>query len=175
MHHLADLTALNDQSCLYTLTHIDEIMMDSTHCEQGGNSHMVAVGATVGEDNIVESVIDALLGFMTELVDSIVQADAALRGIEEDGQLHGVKALVADVTKDVELRIGQDGMRQSYHLTVGLVGIEDTRTHTTDIFGERHDEILADGVDGRVGHLCELLTEIVEEDLRTIAQYDGNS
>ena len=47
------------------------------------------------------------------------------------------------------------------------LGVRDVHAHSTDIFGKRHDQFLTDGVDGRVSDLCELLTEIVEEQLRT--------
>jgi len=66
-------------------------------------------------------------------------------------------------------------MRQSHHLAVALVGIQYARAHTTDVFGEAHDEFLADGVDGRVGNLCELLAEIVEEYLRFVREHGERS
>ena len=54
-------------------------------------------------------------------------------------------------------------MRQSHHLTIRLIGIQDTRAHSSDILCQRHHQILTDRVDGGVGHLGELLPEIVEE------------
>ena len=62
-------------------------------------------------------------------------------------------------------------MRQAHHLAVCLIGREDACAHTSDILSERHHEFLADGVDGGVGHLCKLLAEVVEEDLRFVAQH----
>ena len=34
MHHLANLTALNDQSRLYTLASVDEVVVYGTHGKQ---------------------------------------------------------------------------------------------------------------------------------------------
>ena len=62
-------------------------------------------------------------------------------------------------------------MWQTHHLTVGLVRHEDTRPHPADIFGQRHDQFLAYGVDGRVGHLGKLLPEVVEEHLRAVGKH----
>ena len=66
-------------------------------------------------------------------------------------------------------------MWQTNHLTVALVRIQDTGTHTTDVLGEGHHEFLADRVDGRVGYLGELLTEVVEEYLRFVADNSQRS
>ena len=62
-------------------------------------------------------------------------------------------------------------MGETHHLTVGLVWVEDTRSHTADIFGKAHDELLADRVDSRVGDLSKLLAEIVEENLRLVGEH----
>ena len=50
-------------------------------------------------------------------------------------------------------------------MAVALIRRKDARTYATDIFGETHYKFLTYRVDGRIGDLCELLAEIVEEDL----------
>ena len=67
--------------------------------------------------------------------------------------------------------VGQYGLWQTHHLTVRGVGRQDVRTYSTDVLGQRHHQFLADGVDSRIGDLCKLLTEIVEEHLRTVANH----
>ena len=62
-------------------------------------------------------------------------------------------------------------MWQSHHLAVRFVGMEDAGTYTSDVFGQRHDQLLPYGVDGRVGDLGKLLAEVVEEHLRPVAQH----
>ena len=86
-------------------------------------------------------------------------------------QFDRIESLVADITKDIELGVVQYGVRQTNHLTVGLIGVEDARAHPTDIFRKTHHELLTDGVDGGVRYLCELLTEIVEECLRLVGEH----
>ena len=68
--------------------------------------------------------------------------------------------------------VGQHGLRQAHHLAVRGIGRQDVRAHGADVLGERHHQFLADGVDGGIGHLRELLTEVVEEHLWTVAD-DG--
>ena len=126
---------------------------------------MSLIHATVGEDDIVVTVVHALGSLLAKLVESLVQTFLALRCLEEHVELHGVESLVTDILENIELGIGQDWVWQAHHLAVGLVWVQDTRAYTTDVLGETHHEVLTDGVDGRVGNLCELLTEVVEENL----------
>ena len=62
-------------------------------------------------------------------------------------------------------------MGQAHHLAVGLVRIKDACAHAANILCETHYEVLAYGVDGRVGDLCELLTEVIEEYLWLVREY----
>ena len=62
-------------------------------------------------------------------------------------------------------------MRQAHHLAVRLVGIQDTRAYSSDVLRQTHHQLLANRVDGGVRHLGELLTEVVEERLRPVAQH----
>ena len=109
---------------------------------------------------------------MAKVVDGSAQTVFAFLLIKEHGQFLGLESLVSDIAEDVELRVGQHGLRQSYHLAVGGIGGEDVCAHGSDILCQTHHQILTNGIDGRVGDLGKLLTEIIEEDLRTVAN-DG--
>ena len=61
-------------------------------------------------------------------------------------------------------------MRQSHHLTIRFIGIQDTRAHSSDILCQRHHQILTDRVDGGVRYLGELLPEIVKEYISKISE-----
>ena len=65
--------------------------------------------------------------------------------------------------------ICKHGLWQSHHLAIAGIWLQDVCANGTDVFCQAHHQFLADGVDGWVGHLGELLTEIVEERLWTIA------
>ena len=104
-----------------------------------------------------------------------MQSFFALGGFEEHVELDGIEALVADILKDIQLGIGQDRMWQTNHLAVALVWVQDAGTYSTDILGKTHHEVLTDRVDGRVGNLSKLLTEVVEEDLWLVGKYGKRS
>ena len=184
MHGLADFAAFHDECRLHALAHGDEIVVDGAHGQQRGDIAACYLSrrqvALVGKDDVVVTVIDSFLGILAELVEGHAEVFAGLRiprftslrmSLEDHRQLDGVETLVPDVTENVELGVVQDGMGQSHHLAVGLVGVQDASAHASDIFGERHHEVLADGVDGRVGDLGELLTEIVEEHLWLVGEH----
>ena len=145
-------------------------MVHGTHGEQRRDGDVLVIDVAVGEDDIVISVVNTLLGVVAQAVDGLVETLAAHGRIS--GSLKGhaefacVEAFIADVAKNVELGVGQDGVGQTHHLAVGLVGVEDAGAHAADVLRETHHEVLTDGVDGRVGDLRELLAEVIEEDLR---------
>ena len=62
-------------------------------------------------------------------------------------------------------------MRQAHHLAMAFIGQEDVVAHGANVFRERHHQLLADGVDGRIGDLGKLLTEIVEQQLRSVGEH----
>ena len=145
--------------------------MYGTDGEQRRYGRVVAVDVAVGEYDVVVAVIHAALRLLAQVVEGLAQPFLALGALEYDGQLHGVEALVAYVAEYVELRVGEYGVRQAHHLAVGLVGSEDACAHAAYVLAERHHQILAYGVDGRVGDLRELLAEVVEEYLRAVGEH----
>ena len=66
-------------------------------------------------------------------------------------------------------------MWQTDHLAVAFVWVQDAGTYSTDILGKTHHKVLTDGVDGRVGNLSKLLTEVVEENLWLVGKYGKRS
>ena len=126
---------------------------------------MGLIHATVAQDDVVVTVIHALCSLLAEFIQGLMQSFFALGGFENHVKLDGIESLVADILKDIQLGIGQDRMWQTDHLTVALVWVQNAGTYSTDILGKTHHEVLTDGVDGRVGNLSKLLTEVVEEDL----------
>ena len=62
-------------------------------------------------------------------------------------------------------------MWQTDHLAVALVWVQNAGTYSTDILGKTHHKVLTDRVDGRVGNLSKLLTEVVEENLWLVGEH----
>jgi len=136
---------------------------------------MGLIHATVGEDDIVVTVIHALCRLLAEFIQSLMQSFFALGGFENHVKLDGIESLVADILKDIQLGVGQDRMWQANHLAVALVRVQDAGTYSSDILGKTHHEVLTDGVDGWVGNLSKLLTEVVEEDLWLVGKHSKRS
>ena len=60
MHYLTNFTTFYDEGSLHTLAGIDQIMMYGAYGEQRWDCRMGFIHATVGEDNIVVTIIHAL-------------------------------------------------------------------------------------------------------------------
>ena len=98
VHHLANLTALNNQGCLHTLTHADQIMVNSADGQQRWDGCMLLVEVAVAQDNVVNTLIYTGFSLMTQVVECLTKSFLALCYLKENRQLLGVEALVADVT-----------------------------------------------------------------------------
>ena len=170
MHHLTDFTTLDNQSRLNSFLYRNQIMMDSTYSNKRRDGCMTVIDVAVGQDNIVDSTIHTCFSLFAQLVDTRSHTGFAFRFIKEDGKFFCVESFVSDVAEDIEFGVCQYWLRQTHHLAVRLVRCQDIHTHSSDVFGERHDELLANRVDWWVGHLGELLSEVVEQQLRTVGQ-----
>ena len=171
MHGLAYLTAFHDEGGLHTLADADQIVMDGTYSQQRGDGGMRLVNIPVAEDDVVHSLVHTVLCLMTEIVQRLAQSFFSFLDVEEYREFLCLESFVADVAKYIELGVGQHGLGQSHHLAVRGIWCQDVRTHSTNILRETHHQFLAYRVDGRVGHLCKLLTEVVEEHLRTVTDH----
>ena len=98
MHGLANLTALNNQGCLYALAHADQIVVNSTYSQQRWDGSMLVINIAVREDDVVDTLVNTCLGILAELVQGLAETFLAFLYIEEDGQLLGVESLISDIT-----------------------------------------------------------------------------
>ena len=171
MHYLTNFTTFYDEGSLHTLAGINQIMMYGAYGEQRWDGCMGLIHTTVAQDDVVIAIIHALGSLLAEFIQSLMQSFFALGGFENHVKLYCIESLVADILKDIQLGIGQDRMWQANHLAVAFVRVQNAGTYTADILGKTHHEVLTDGVDGRVGNLSKLLTEVVEEDLWLVGEY----
>src|SRR5574344_225278 len=132
---------------------------------------MFLIYVTVAQDDIVVPLVHTRFCFLAEVIQCFAQTFLTFAAFKENRQFYGVEALITDVTEYIELGICQNRMGQAHHLTVGLVRIQNTGTYSADIFCQTHHQFLTDGVDGRVGDLRKLLTEIVKENLWLVREY----
>ena len=134
---------------------------------------MAGIDAAVGKNDIVHAILHRLRRLLAKVVEREAHGLLGVvgAGVEEHGQFDGLETLVTDIAENVELAVVEHRVRQAHHFAMRLVGQENVHAHRADVFRERHDEFLAYGVDGGVGHLRELLPEVVEQELRLAAEH----
>ena len=115
----------------------------------------------------------ACLGALAELVERLAHAGGAVVGAIGDVERDGAELVVGDVADAadaLQVLVGEDRMRSLEPLLLrGAFEVEQVRPRP-DEGHERHDQLLADRVDRRVGHLREVLLEIGVQQLRPVGQ-----
>ena len=132
---------------------------------------MCFVNTTVWQNNVVYAIIHTLLCHVAKIIERLFQALSTLCRLKSHGQFNGIKALIANVAKNVELTICQNRLWQTHHLAMALVWRKNIHAHSSHILSERHNQLLTNRVNSRIGNLGKLLTEVVKQQLRTVWQY----
>ncbi|KAI3478074.1 hypothetical protein L1887_60005 [Cichorium endivia] len=163
--HLASLGGLDHEGDAATLLVADEVVVNTTAGDERGDGDAVGADGAVGEDDDAVAVADGLRGLGADAVEGGLVPDDALTLVvgDVDGLGSPVGVDRVDLLDGVELVDAEDGRREEQ--TVALLGLHLEQVALgTDVLLERHDDRLANGVDGRVGDLGEELTEVVVND-----------
>ncbi len=169
VHDFARLAALDDERDLGARLLLDEPVVHGSHGEQTGDRSVGGVDSAVGDDEQRVSGCDGVCGACTQLIERIAKAGFAIFRAEECRQRGRKQIAGRDAAQLFQISIGQDGMRQLEGVAV-LGGLVEDVALGADVADERHDELFANGIDGRVGDLREELLEVVEERLRTVRE-----
>ena len=141
--------------------------------EQRGDRHAVGAGGAVGQDDDVLAGANGLLGARQSLSSALPMPAGAVIGAIGDVERDGAELIVGDVADAadaLQVLVGEDRMRRLEPLLLrGAFEVEQVRPRA-DKGHERHDQLLADRVDRRVGHLGEVLLEISVQQLRLVGQ-----
>ena len=148
-------------------------MMHGGGREQRGDRDAVGAGGAVGQDDDVLARAHGRFGALAELVERLAHAGGAVVGAIGDVERDGAELIVGDVADAadaLQILVGEDRMRRLEPLLLrGAFEVEQVRPRP-DEGHERHDQLLADRVDRRVGHLREVLLEIGVQQLRPVGQ-----
>ncbi len=136
---------------------------------------MVGTDVTVREDQDPGALVDRAAGVAEQGLERVVEQPprrgaTGARPREAHGQRlrlevgHEVPAEAGDVV------VGEDRMRQAEHAALAGRLLEEVAL-AADTRHQRHDRLLADGVDGRVRHLRELLLEVPVEELWPLREH----
>ena len=171
VHDLARLARLRDDAGGGAQALADQVMVQAGGGQQDGDRRVLGVHVAVGEDEDGSPVGDGPLRLLEDALEPLAQRLAVAAGVEEDVDVGRTDARLAGAAQAHHVLGGEDRMRQleAAHVLGRLgqqVALGPDEAH------QRHDELLAQRVDRRVGHLREELLEVGEQELRAVAK-DG--
>ena len=150
-------------------------MVYGTYSQQRRNGCMCCINLTIGKNDVVYPFIHCRLGFLAQLIQCLTQTFRSSCCIEQHRQFHGIEPFIANVAQYIKLRIVQNRVWQTHHLTMRFTRQQDVGSYSSDIFRQRHHQFLTYRIDWRIGHLRKLLTEIIEQYLRLVGQHSQRS
>ena len=166
---LAGRAGLHDQARLGAKPGAHEVVVHGGGREQGGDRHVEPVHRAVGEDEDVVVAADRLFRLPADPPErGLHPARALLRAVADvDGaRAEPAAGMGLDLADRPQLAVGEDRLLDlDPALRARPPEVEEVRARPDD-GDERHHELFADGVDGRVGDLREVLPEVVREGLR---------
>ena len=95
---------------------------------------MSGIHITVAQYNVVHPFADGLFRLLAKCCECFLQSGTTLCYFKQQGQFHRFETFVADVAKNIQLCIAQDGMVEAHHLTMAFAGCQDVHAHGADIF-----------------------------------------
>ena len=169
MVHLAGLAALKHESNLCAQRLFHQVMMHRAGDHQGAQRHTVSGDGAVRKDGEAVAISNGLLGLGTDALQRLGRAGWPICLGKSDVDFFRAPTAVIHALERMKLPVGQNGMRQAQALAVGL-GCVDQVFLGANVAFKRHDDLLANGVDGGICHLCKELTEIIVEHPRLVAE-----
>ena len=169
MHHLARLAALDDERHLGAGLLAHQPIVHGRHGQQAGDRRVGRIDAAIGNDQQRVAGIHGQRCARAQVIERVLQPGLAVVGAEERRQRGRQQIARRDAAQLLKVAIGQNGMRQLERVAVLRRLVQDVALRA-DVADERHHQLFANGIDGRIGDLREELLEIVEQRLRPIGK-----
>ena len=173
---LAHVTGLDEQAHLGAGLLADEVVVDGSREEQRRDRREVATGVTVGEHDEARTAGDGLRHLGEDLLEAVAHGGRSPGDVVEAAD--DVRRVAGQVTVGVDVHdLGELVVVDDREVEDELAGVR--RRGRQGVALGAHagaqggDELLADRVERRVGHLGEELREVVEEQPRPRRQ-DGD-
>ena len=141
--------------------------------EQRRHRNVGRTGAAIRQDDDVDAFAHGRLGADAERVERLLQAGGAVLGRPGGVERAGLEMTVADLRDGADLfevRVREDGLARFQPLEPRRAFEIEQVGPRADDRNEAHDQLLADRIDRRVGHLGEVLLEIGEQQLGLVGQ-----
>ena len=139
----------------------DQMLLQRGHRQQRGNGHVVFIHAPVGQNQHVRAVLVGAVAGHEQVVERVLQRLAAV--VQHRDPRH-VQGLLVGALDAQQVGIGQDGLFQAQHGAILRPVLKQVPV-AAHVHRRVGDDLLADGVDGRVGDLCEQLPEVGKQRL----------
>ena len=160
----ARLAGVDDDAGQHALAAPGEVVMHGTCREQCGHGDALVVGGAVTENEQPGAVVDGCLGLGAESLDGGFESLGTVTSRPGHVQRFG-REVVGDGLQRFELMGKQEGRLEMDDPGM-LLGLGEQVALRSDIGLDRHDQVLTDRVDWRVGDLGEQLLEVRVEKLR---------
>ena len=171
--HLARLAGFDHEADRRAQPLTDEMMMHRRAGEQRRHGNVLHARAPIGEDDDVDAFAHRGLGARAQGFERVLEPRGALLGRPGGVENARAEMAAADLGHRADLfqiRIGEDRLAHFQPLEMGGAFDVEQVGPRPDDGHEAHDQLLADRVDRRVGHLGEVLLEIGEQKLRLARQ-----
>ena len=158
-------TGFNNDVGIAAQPFLDQVMVNGTGCHQGVDRQLSFLQILVCEDQKHLTIPDSLLRLLANLVNRLLQT--LLRAVAHGDPRHlEPGTLVVGDLQELGRREYRRGQDDSIRVIGGFL---EHVTLGTQTGLQRHNDCLTQGVDRRVGHLGELLPEII----RYVAHFAG--
>ena len=164
--HQARLAAFQNQRHSRALAGADQVLADCAHSQKAGDGDVVLVNVAVGQNQDVGTVAVGAVHIDKQAVNGLFQVSVL---VVADRQRHDLEAGHIHRLDFEQISLGQNRVLDFQHLAV--VGILFQQIALgTDIYGGGSDDLLAQGIDGRVRDLGEHLLEVLAQTRARVAQ-----
>ena len=170
MMHFPRLAGFHDDADARARAGFNQVMMHGPHGEKGADRHPLRAHGAIGEQNKAAALLDSPACFGADAVQRRRQARSARTGLVGDIDGRRAPAPVIQVLDGGQFLVGQDRMRNAKPAGVLLGGLQQVPLRAA-VAIQRHDDLFADRIDGRIGDLGETLLEVVVEHARLIGQH----
>ncbi len=167
---LAWLAALDNQADIGAPADTDEMLVDRTEREQRRDRRVGLVHAAVTDDQDHLAGCDSLFGLATQPIERRDQRVGAFGGGEQGAQRCAGERRILQAPDHGEVLIVQHRAGQAQQMGVGWPLLQQMAAPAQHE-RQRHDQLLAQRIDRRVGDLGEALFEIVVQRARAVGEH----
>ena len=149
------------KSCPQALFPVNQMMMHRRCRQERRNGSIILIHAPIAQYDVIAAFIHSFLRFETQALHPVFKSFRTISHGKCHGKFACVEPFVTQVAQQVKFLIGNDGTFQQYHLAQFRIRIHKIHVDRSYVAVETHHQFLSQWIDGRIGHLREMLAEII--------------